>query len=86
MSSLPAIIKEIQSKLKALEWPQHLSHCKSIGIFPDAQGQLTPQSVVGSNSVEILWLSNEMTKIRSKMKALEWPQGYMSIFLMFKGR
>ena len=30
----------------ALEWPQHFSHYKSMGIFPDAQGQLTPQSEV----------------------------------------
>ena len=33
----------------------------SMGIFPDAPGQLTPQSVVGSirnfNSFVILWLS-----------------------------
>ena len=36
----------------ALEWPQHFSHYKSMGIFPDAQGQLTPQSEVepGRNS------------------------------------
>ena len=42
--------------MKALERPQHISHYKSMGIFPDAQGQLTLQSVVGSsrnsNSVE----------------------------------
>ena len=47
MSSIPAKMK-IQSKMKALEWPQNISHCKSMGIFPDAKGQLTPQSVVGS--------------------------------------
>ena len=37
------------------------SHYKSKGIFPDAQGQLTPQSEVepgrNSNSSEMLWLS-----------------------------
>ena len=31
-------------KMKGLEWSQHCSHYKSMGIFPDAQGQLTPQS------------------------------------------
>ena len=40
----------------ALEWPQHFSNYKSIGIFPDTQWQLTPQSEVGpsrnSNSSE----------------------------------
>ena len=57
----------------ALEWPQHFSHCKSMGIFPDAQGQLTPQSEVepsrNSNSSEMLWLSllfPRMKKIQSK--------------------
>ena len=68
-------------KTKALEWPQHFSHNKSMGIFPDAQGQLTPQSEVepgrNSNSSEMLWLSllpARMKKIQSKMKLLEWPQ------------
>ena len=45
----------------ALEWPQHFFTYKSMGIFPDAQGQLTPQSEVepsrNSNSSEMLWLS-----------------------------
>ena len=60
-------------KMTVLEWPQHISHCKSMGIFPDAQGQLTTHSVVGSgqnlNSVKTLWLSLlpvRMKKIRSK--------------------
>ena len=52
--------------MKALEWPQHISHCKSMGIFPRAQGQLTPQSTVGSgsNSVETLWLSSLSARIK----------------------
>ena len=49
MSSFLAKMKNIYRKMKALEWPQHISHCKSMGIFPDAQGQLTPQSDVGSS-------------------------------------
>ena len=54
-----------------------------MGIFPDAQGQLTPQSEVepgrNSNSCEMLWLSllpARMKKIQSKMKLLEWPQHF----------
>ena len=54
-----------------------------MGIFPDAQGQLTPQSLVesgrNSNLSEILWLSSlpaSMKKIRSKMKALERTQHF----------
>ena len=34
--------------MKALEWSQQISHYKSMEIFPDAQGQLTPQSKVWS--------------------------------------
>ena len=42
MSSLPARIRFIKSKMKELECSQDFSHYKSMGIFPDAQGQLTP--------------------------------------------
>ena len=45
---LPARVKKIHPKMKALEWSQHFSHYKSMGIFPDAQGQLTHKSLVGS--------------------------------------
>ena len=58
MSSLPARIRMIESKMKELECSQAYSHYKSMGIFPDAQGQLTPQSLVRSgrisNSSEML--------------------------------
>ena len=46
MVFLPARMKMIQSKLKRQEWSQHFSHFKSMGIFTDAQGRLTPQSLV----------------------------------------
>ena len=55
-----------------------------MGIFPDAQGQLTPQSLVESgpnlNLSEILWLFSlpaSMKKIQSKMKALERTQHFL---------
>ena len=83
MSSLPARMRMIDSKMKELECPQDFSHYKSMGIFPDTQGQLTPQSLVRSgrisNSFEMLWMSSlpdSMKKIRSKMKALEWTQHF----------
>ena len=83
MSSLPARMKMIKSKLKELECSQDSSHYKSMGIFQDAQGQLTPQSLVRSgrisNSSEMLWMFSlpaSMKKIRSKMKALEWTQHF----------
>ena len=46
MSSLPARMRMIESKMKELEYSQDFSHYKSMGIFPDAQGQLTLQSLV----------------------------------------
>ena len=44
MSLLPARMKMIQLKMKGLEWSQQFSHYKSLWIFPNTQGQLTPQS------------------------------------------
>ena len=45
--------------MKVLEWSQQISHCKSMQMFYDAQGNLTPRSKVGStlNSSKLLWLS-----------------------------
>ena len=64
--------------MKVLDCSQDISNYKSMGIFPDAQGQLTLQSTVRSgqisNSFESLWLSSlpaKMKKIRSKIEALE---------------
>ena len=48
MSWLPTRMKMIHTKMKELECSQDFSHYKSMGIFPDAQGQLTPQSLVES--------------------------------------
>ena len=76
-------MKMIHTKIKELEWSQDFSHYKSMGIFPDAQGQLTPQSLVRSgrisNSSEMLCmflLPASIKKIRSKMKALECSQHF----------
>ena len=41
-------MRKIHSKMKVLEWSQQISHGKSMQIFYDAQGNLTPQSKVGS--------------------------------------
>ena len=49
MSSLPARTRGIESKMKELECSQDFSHYKSMGIFSDAQGQLTPQYLVESD-------------------------------------
>ena len=83
MSFLPARMRMIESKIKELECSQYFSHYKSIRDFPDAQGQLTPQSLVRSgrisNSSEILWMSSlpaSMKKIVMKIKALECSQHF----------
>ena len=82
MSSLPARMRMIDSKMKELECSQHFSHYKTMGIFQDAQGQLTPQSLVRSGRIlnwsELLWMSllPASMKIRLKMKALECSQHF----------
>ena len=71
---LSARMKKIHPKMKVLEWSQHFSHYKSMGIFPDTQRQLTLKSLVGScrisNPFKILWLSllpARIKKNKSKM-------------------
>ena len=83
MSLLPARMRIIDSKMKELKCSQNFSHYKSIGNFPDTQGQLTPQSLVRSGRIsnlsEMLWMFSlpaSMKKIRSKMKAVEWSQHF----------
>ena len=83
MFSLPARMRMIESKMKELVCSQDFSHYKSMGIFPDAQGQLTPHSLVRSgpisNSFEMLLMFSlpaSMKTIRSNMKALEWTQHF----------
>ena len=88
MFLLPARMRMIDSKMKDVQCSQDFSHYKNMGIFPDAQGQLTPHSLVRSgrnlNSSEMLWMFSlpaSMKKIRSKMKALEWSQHFPIITL-----
>ena len=71
-------MKKIHSKLKALEWSQHFSHYKSIGIFPNAQGQVTHKSLVRSfhtiRTTTKAWMSLNFGKIpllTSELAALE---------------
>ena len=92
LTLLPARMKRIHSKLKALERSQHFSHYKSMGIFSDAQGQVTHKSLIRPcqilNPSEILWVSllpARMKKIQLKMKGLERSQHYSLIFQTLKG-
>ena len=80
---LSARMKKIHQKMAALEWSQYFSNYKSIGIFLDAQGQLTHKSLVRScrisNLIKMLWLSSlpvRRKKNQLKVKELESPQGF----------
>ena len=93
ISSLPARMKKIQLKMKLLDCSQGFSHYKSMGTFPDAQGQLTLQSTVRSGQISnssktlvLFSLPAKMKKIGSKIEALECSQHYTSIFQTCKGR
>ena len=76
-------------KLKALEWSQHFSHYKAMGIISHAQVQLPPQSNVRNlNQSEFLWVSllpARIKKIQLKSKVLEWSQHYPSILRCSRG-
>ena len=81
-------MRMIESKMKELECSQDYSNYKSMGIFPDPQGQLTPLSDLAEFRTRprcygcsryLLWMFSlpaSMKKIRSKMKALEWSQHF----------
>ena len=56
--------------MKELECSQDFSHYKSMGIFPDAQGQLTPQSLVRSGRISN---SSEMLNVLVTCKYEEDP-------------
>ena len=79
MSSLLASMKRIRSKTAEKMWWRSFHHYKSMGIFSDAQGQLTLLSVVGSgwisNSCKLLCMSSlpaSIKRIRSKTVAKTW--------------
>ena len=70
-------------KMKELECSQDFFNYESMGIFPDAQGLLTPQSLIRSGRIsnssemfQMFLLPANMKKIQSKMKALECSQHF----------
>ena len=77
MSSLPASMKRIRSTAEKI-W-RSFPHYKSMGIFSNAQGQLTLLSVVGSgrlsNSCKLSCMSSlpaSIKRIRSKTVEKTW--------------
>ena len=71
--SLPASLKRIRLRTAEKKWRHHFSHYKPMGIFPDFQGQLTPQSVVqssrNSNSSELSCMSQKGTDEKPPRKS-----------------
>ena len=72
----------------SLRGQHHFFHFKSVGIFSDAQGQLTLQSVVGSgrisNSYKLLYmlsLPSSTKMIRSKTVEKKWQHRFPIISL-----
>ena len=53
LTLLPARMKKIHWKMKALERSQRFSHYKSMGIFPNTQGLLIPLFHTGPESHEL---------------------------------
>ena len=92
MSLLPARMKKIQFKIKALECSQDFSHYKSMGIFPDAQGQLTAVhgriwsnfELVQDFMVVLITCKNEEDPIKNEGARVFTT--FTSIFQICKGR
>ena len=82
LTLLSARMKKIHWKMKALEWSQRFPII-SLGIFPNAQGQLTHKPFIRYCPIlhpsKTLWLSSLPARIKrnqSKMKELVWSQGF----------
>ena len=83
MSSLPASMKWIRSRTAEKKWQHRFTHYKSMRIFLDAEGQLTPQLVVGSgqipNSSKLSCMSSlpaSMKWIRSRTARQKWQHRF----------
>ena len=94
MSFLPERMRMIDSKMKELECSRDFSHYKSMGIFPDAKGQRTLQSLVRSGRIsnlsKMLWmflLPASMKKIRYQVaQRATIPHLRTSIFKSFSSK
>ena len=82
MSSIPARMMKIQLKMKTLECSQDFSHYKSMGIFPEAQGQLTLQSMVGSGQISNSSKTLLLSLLPAKMKN-EGTRVFTTLYINF---
>ena len=70
MSSLPASMKWIRSRTAQKKWQHGFTHYKSMGLFSDAQEQLTPQLVVGSSRSSIFSVLSCMSSLPASMERI----------------
>ena len=66
--------------MKALEWLYNFSVYKSMGFFQDAQGQLTPQSLIQSYEIskpyKILWMSSLSARMMTSNQKWRHQSGH----------
>ena len=70
ISSLPASMKRIRSKTAEKMWWRSFPHYKSMGIFSNAQGQLTPLSVVRSGRISTSFIILCMSLLPASLKKI----------------
>ena len=80
--------ERIRSRKSEKKWRHRFSHYKPMGIFSDAQGQLTAQPVVqsgrNSNSSELSCMSSlavSMTRIGWKTAEKKWRHHFLIIII-----
>ena len=72
--------EDVQSKMKALKWPQHIIHYNFIGIFSRHQ-RAANSAVIGR-----IWPNFEHIRdsvivlVTCKMKTLQWPRNIINRF------
>ena len=65
-------MKRIWWRTAEEKWQHRFSHYKAMGIFSDAQGQLTPQTVVGSGRISKFRELSCMSSLPASMKRIRW--------------
>ena len=88
LTLLPARMKKIHWKMKVQEWSQRFSQYKSMGIFPNTQGQLTHKSLVRycpiSNPCKILWMSLLPARMKNISIKNEGARAVTTLFIDFQ--
>ena len=72
-------MKKIHPKMKVLEWSQHFSLYKSMGIFPDAEGQLTHRILLNFEPIRdfmVVLFTCKNKEEQIKNEGVEWSQDF----------